>query len=137
MPCVGQADSGALSWTLPVLKGAETEAPSSLQENPFDALVQHCPITPIPGSCSDSSSPPTFGCREHGGGQLALLRLQVPQGEPAWVPAGDHRDQVMGVSHIAGRGCGLQHRQPEGQTGEGNIRPQLSTSIAPFSPWRC
>jgi len=32
----------------------------------------------------------TFGSSEHGGGQLTLLRLDVAQGEPAWVAVGHH-----------------------------------------------
>lgn len=124
VPCPWWAASGAPSRSLPVLEGAEAGAPlfspgQSLQCS--CAALSHHPWSPLP----------TFGCCEHGGGQLALLRLQVPQGEPAWVSAGDHRDEVVGVSHITGWCCGLQDRQPEGQMGGGNIRPQPSPSFSP------
>lgn len=85
MPCPQQAARGAPSQPLPVLEGAEARAPSFLPEKPFSALVQHRPINPAPEiPCHRPLA------AEHGGGQLALLRLQVPQGEPARVPAGDH-----------------------------------------------
>lgn len=45
VPCPWWAASGAPSRSLPVLEGAEAGAPSFLQDNPFNALVQHCPIT--------------------------------------------------------------------------------------------
>lgn len=42
----------------------------------------------------------TFSGGEHGGGQLTLLRLQVPQREPARVPAGNDGDAMVRVAHI-------------------------------------
>lgn len=48
VPCPQRAASGAHSPSLPGLKGAEAGTPTFLQENPFDALVQHRSITPVP-----------------------------------------------------------------------------------------
>ena len=54
----------------------------------------------------------TFSGGEHGGGQLTLLGLQVSQGEPAGIPAGNHGDAVVGVAHVPRSARRLQHRQP-------------------------
>lgn len=96
-------------------------------------LPSSSPISPV--SRGTAWPAPTFGRREHGGGQLALLRLQVPQGEPARVPAGDHRHQVVRVAHVARRCRGLQHGQPEGQTGGGNVRAALAPVPLPRRRW--
>lgn len=47
MSCPWQAASGAPRQSLLVLEGAEAAAPSFLQENPFDTLMWHRPITPV------------------------------------------------------------------------------------------
>lgn len=60
----------------------------------------------------------TFGSSEHGGGQLTLLRLYVAQGEPTRVAVGHHGHDVVGSRQVTGRGCRLQHRQPDRETRE-------------------
>ncbi len=51
----------------------------------------------------------TFGCSEHGGGQLALLGLDVAEDEPSWVTIGDDWYYMVRPGHVARMSHGFQH----------------------------
>lgn len=51
----------------------------------------------------------TFGCGEHGRGQLTLLGLDVADGEPSRVAVGHDGYDVVRPGHVSGRSDGFHH----------------------------